>query len=152
MYNDTAKYHHGSTIIHLSVVCPTSNTWGLVGERRGIDVLMEQAGHNTAYHPPTYPLQIPHASLLCTVCDREILVSVEFEFPKTSLTQRKRMCIQFEWIGTIPTKYQPLGEGSDSKSPAFLQHLPQFLYPCVHVCACVSISFSIYFMYTFYKH
>ena len=38
--------------------------------RRGID--MEQAGHKPAYHPPTYPLQTPHISLPCTVCEREI--------------------------------------------------------------------------------
>ena len=25
-------------LIHLSVVCPTSNTWGLMGDRRGIDM------------------------------------------------------------------------------------------------------------------
>ena len=31
--------------------------------------------------------------------------------------------MQFEWIGTIPTKYQPLGEDSDNKSPSFLHHL-----------------------------
>jgi len=30
-----------------------------------------------------------------------------------------------EWIGTIPTKYQPLWEDSDGKSPSFLQYLPQ---------------------------
>ena len=33
--------------------------------------------------------------------------------------------MQFEWIGTIPTKYQPLREDSDDESPSFLQHLPQ---------------------------
>ena len=33
--------------------------------------------------------------------------------------------MQFEWIVKIPTKYQPLGEDSDGKSPSFLQHLPQ---------------------------
>ena len=27
-----------SGLVHLSVVCPNSNTWGLVGEKRGIDV------------------------------------------------------------------------------------------------------------------
>ena len=41
------------------------------------------------------------------------------------LAQQKRMCMPFEWIGTIMTKYQPLGEDSDGKSPSFLQHLPQ---------------------------
>ena len=33
--------------------------------------------------------------------------------------------MQFEWIRTIPTKYQPLGEDSTDKSSSFLQHLPQ---------------------------
>ena len=32
--------------------------------------------------------------------------------------------MQFQWIGTISAKYQPLREGCDGKSPAFLQHLP----------------------------
>ena len=30
--------------------------------------------------------------------------------------------MQFEWIGTISIKYQPLGEDSNA---SFLQHLPQ---------------------------
>ena len=34
--------------------------------------------------------------------------------------------MQFEWIGTIPTKYQPLWEESDDTFPFFLQHLPQY--------------------------
>ena len=33
--------------------------------------------------------------------------------------------LQFEWIGTILTKYQPLEEDSDGKSPSLLQQLPQ---------------------------
>ena len=33
--------------------------------------------------------------------------------------------MQFRWIGTIPTKYQPLGEDYDGKSPFILLHLPQ---------------------------
>ena len=50
----------------------------------------------------TIPLHIPYKypiSLLCTVCDREIWVCVEFmkNFPMT-LTQRKRIYIMpFEW-------------------------------------------------------
>ena len=31
----------------------------------------------------------------------------------------------FEWIGTIPTKYQLLKEDSKCESPSFLQYLPQ---------------------------
>ena len=34
------------------------------------------------------------------------------------------MYMPFVRIGTIPTKCQPFGEDSDSKSPSFLQHLP----------------------------
>ena len=77
---------------------------------------MDQA-HNPAYHSRTHPLQVPHISLLCAVC-------VEFtkNFPKT-FNERKKY-IQFEWIGTILTKYQPLGEDFEDKSSCFLQHLP----------------------------
>ena len=54
------------------------------GKEGNRHVLMEQA-HNPAYHSPTYPLQIPHISLLCSV-------SVEFtkNFPKT-FNERKNI-------------------------------------------------------------
>ena len=85
---------------------------------------MEQGsipGHNPAYHPSTYPLQIPHISLLYTVCDRKRWVSVEFtkSFPDIFNTTKGNM------YAICPTKYQSLGEDSDDKSPSFLQHLPQ---------------------------
>ena len=41
-------------------------------------------GQDPTLHPPTYPLQVPHISLLCTVCDRDVWVSVEFS--KDTLT------------------------------------------------------------------
>ena len=71
----------------------------------------------------TIPFKIPHISLLCTVRDREIWISVEFTkiFPKTFNAMK-----QFEWIGTTPNKYQPPQEDSDDKSPSFLQHLHQY--------------------------
>ena len=40
------------------------------------------------------------------------------------LTQDK-IYLQFEWIGVIPTKYQPLREDFDTKSLFFLQHFPR---------------------------
>ena len=59
--------------------------------------------------------------LSCTVCDRKTwgLWKSQRIFQR-HFTQRKRMCMPFEWIGTISTKYQPLGEDSDGKSPSFL--------------------------------
>ena len=63
---------------------------GLDGELEGnLHGLMEHAytylRYKPVYHPPTYSLQIPHISLSCTVCDKDIWVFVEFTkgFPKT---------------------------------------------------------------------
>ena len=39
-------------------------------------------GAQPAYHPFKYLLQIAHISLLCTVCDKEIWVFVEFTHKK----------------------------------------------------------------------
>ena len=64
---------------------------------------------------------LPHILLSCTVCDRTIWVFVKF----TKLNERESM--PFEWIGTIPTEYQPHREDSVGKSPSFLQLLPQVL-------------------------
>ena len=116
--------------MHLSVVCPTSNSYLRLdeGQEGNLHVVMEQARHNLAYHLSTHPLQILHISVLCTVCDGEIWVSVKFTRNLETLKHNERA---FEWIGTISTKYQPLGEDSGSKSPSFLQHLPQ-LYQVGH--------------------
>ena len=94
----------------------TSNIWVWWGKGGELTSPIGTSPHTSgtilhAYHPPTYPLQIPHISLLCTVCDA-----------KTFLTQQKRIYMQFEWIGT---KYQPVGKDSNDISPSFLQHLPQ---------------------------
>ena len=103
-------------------LCLTSNIYlGLDGGLEGnCHVLMEQGDYS-----PTYPSQIAHTSLLCTVFDREIWVSVKFtkNFPKILNTMKDNINV-IEWIGTIPTKYQPLWEDSDGKSPSFLQYLP----------------------------
>ena len=40
------------------------------------------------------------------------------------VTQKKGIQMQFEWTGTIPTKYQLLGEDSYDRSHTILQHLP----------------------------
>ena len=72
----------------------------------------------------------PHISVLCTVCHREVWVSVKFtkNLPKIlNTTKENTQAIQFEWIGTIPTKYQALEEDFDGKSPSLLQQL-------LHVC------------------
>ena len=46
-----------------SVVCPTSNTWSLMGDTRGVAISWwnkpPYLGHNPVYHPPTYPYKNP---------------------------------------------------------------------------------------------
>ena len=91
--------HGGPTMQHcLKTYAPIS------GMPRGIwHVLMEQAptpGAQSCIQSPTYSLQVPHISLLQTVCGREIWVFG---------------CNNPDWV--------PTSRGS--KSPSFLQHLPQ---------------------------
>ena len=85
--------------------------WGIGGE---FTYPHTWPAHRPMYHPPTHLLQIPYISLSCTVCDREIWVFAEFtkNFRKMF---RKKMCISFEWIGTIPTEYQFHGKDFDGK-------------------------------------
>ena len=101
----------------------TYNTWGLMEGRRGIDI--------SWWNKPPYLRNKPVYSPLKNTPDLpvmhgEVWVFVEFKknFQRPS-TQRKVMCMPFVRIGTILTKYQPLREDSDSKSPSFFQHLPQ---------------------------
>lgn len=82
---------------------------------RNWHVLIEQAlahtwGTNLHTSRLHVPLQKPHISLqlLYTVCDREIR-GFTTNFPKTFNVWKRIMIIQFEWIGAILTKYQPLG-------------------------------------------
>ena len=93
-------------------------------------------GHNPAYHPLTKYSLSPCSA--CTVCAREIY-RAPVEFPKTFLRERIRM--QFEWIGTILTKYQPLREDSNNKFPSFLSKVCQVghtidrhIKPCILSC------------------
>ena len=111
-YYTSRKFHHAA-LMHL---CLPYNSWGLTGSRRGIGMSLQNKppdlGHKPMYHPPTYRLQIPHISLSDTVCDRVIWVFVNWiaKSFQRHLTQQKRMHVPFEWIGTILTKYRPLGE------------------------------------------
>ena len=106
----------------------------LDGGRRGIDISYNGTsphipGAQPAYHPLTYLLQIPHISLLCTVCDRKIWVFVEFtkNFPNTFNTENDIVLCNLSGLGQSRlSSYQSLGEDSKDKSPSFLQHLPQY--------------------------
>ena len=90
-------------------------------------IIMKQASIPTpTYYPPTYPLWIPQIPVMHSVWQEDMSVPgihKELLF-QWFLTQWKRVCMPFEWIETMPTKYQPLGEGFNSKSPSFLQHPP----------------------------
>ena len=46
-----------------------------------------------AYHLSTYLLQIPHISLSCTVCDREIVCGIHKEFSK-DIQHNERECVR----------------------------------------------------------
>ena len=70
---------------------------------------------------PLHTTQIPHVSLLCTVCDREIWVEFTRNFPTTLNTE----CVCHMDLRGFVTKYEPFGEDSDCESPSFLQHPPQ---------------------------
>ena len=91
----------------ISVVCPTYNTWGLMGGRRGIDIiiLMEQVlipGAQTCAPslrmPYKHPISLSHAHCVTGRCG--YLWNSQRVFQR-QLTQQKRMCIPYEWIGTI---------------------------------------------------
>ena len=110
---------------------------GLGGGKEGNwHVLMEQApipGAQSCVPPPNISLtNTPYLPVVHSVWQGDMgICGIQKEFPKTFLTQQKRIYMQFEWIGTIPTKYQPLGEDSEDKSPSFLQH-PSQVYRWAH--------------------
>ena len=81
---------------------------------------VEQKGSGLRGYP-LHTAQIPHVSLLCTVCDKEIWVEFTRYFPKTLNTEY--VC-HMDLRGFV-TKYEPFGEDSDCEPPSFLQHPSQ---------------------------
>ena len=89
---------------------------------------MEQGsipGHNPAYHPSTYPLQIPHISLLYTVCDRKRWVSVEFtkSFPDVFNTTKGN--IYAIWVDS-QLSTNPSGKIPTTNPPPFSNICPRY--------------------------
>ena len=95
--------HHAYIVLCLSVVCPTSHTWGSMGDRRKIDM---SECYTWGTIPRTIPLHIPFKYPISPCC--------------AQCVKGRYGCLN----RTIPTKYPPLGEDFGGKFP-FHQHLPQ---------------------------
>ena len=90
------------------------------GKEGNWHVVMEQV-HNPAYHSPTYPLQIPHISLLCTEC-------VEFtkNFPKSLNTTKVKNIFNLSELGQSRLSTNPLGNISKTNPPLFSDIRPGY--------------------------
>ena len=114
-------------LMHLSVVCPTLNTWGVTRVRRGPN---GTSLHTWATILCMVLLHIPYKYPISPCCAQCVtgrygnLRNSQTIFQR-HVTQQKGIQMQFEWIGAIPTKYQLLGEDSYDRSHTILQHLPQ---------------------------
>ena len=119
LWNSMSNFRSVYLILHLSVLMPYLQYLGPGGGKEGNwHVLMEQA-HNPAYHSPTYPLQVPHISLLCAVC-------VEFtkNFPKT-FNKRKNI-FNLSGLGQSWLSTNPSGKISKTNLPLFSDIRPGY--------------------------
>ena len=76
----------------------------------------------------TIPLKIPHISLSCTVCDREIWVSVEFTkiFPKTFNTTKENIYIcNLSGLGQSRLSTNPSGKIPTTNPPLYSNIYPR---------------------------
>ena len=100
--------------MHLSVVCPIYNTWSTTPEawwEIGGELTYPNGAspHTWDTNLCTIPLhKYPYLPVVHSVWQRGMGIC---EIHKKNF-QRKRMCMRFEWVGTITTRYQSFGEDS----------------------------------------